>query len=70
MRALLPFLALLAVPLGNALAAHDWLVAFPLAVVIAGGIVLMACDATPGAVASPAPADATTDSASATEGGR
>ena len=52
-RALIPgaALALFALPLGNALAAHDWLVALPLAVVLLAGIVFIS----PRASALPSP---------------
>ena len=57
-------LALPLIPLGNAIAAHDWLVALPLAVVVIAGVVLISprASALPSPPAQPeAPALATGD---------
>jgi hypothetical protein len=48
--------------LGNALAAHNWLLALPLACFVSAGLVLLV----PRASAQPVPASATEDSALAT----
>jgi hypothetical protein len=70
MTAILPLATLAAVlALADRLAAHDWLVAFPLGVVVAAGIVLLAIDATPEAASEAPPSTASASLAAASDAG-